>query len=346
MNQRSETVVDAAETANIEIFSRGLLRRLLLPGILAVLIYGALLFYADAEAIVRHTGEVSLGVLVLGTALACGNFVVRFFRWQFYLSRLDIRVKLGESALVFVSGFAMSITPGKVGELVKSLLLKESHSIPVARSGPIVLAERVTDLAGLLLLGAIGLFAVPNGTILAIASVVMVVFLFAVCTWRALGNVIIAAVSRVPKAAAFRGKLQTAYDALLTLAAPWPFFVGVVTSVIAWGFQCVSLNVFAWAFPAVSLSLQHGLVAYSAPLLLGTLAFLPGGLGVTEASMAGVLRHLGGPGMTPSVAAAVTILVRLASFWLAIALGFLALALWRARRRRETEQVLDNEARS
>jgi uncharacterized protein (TIRG00374 family) len=114
-------------------------------------------------------------------------------------------------------------------------------------------------------------------------------------------------------------------------------------SVVAWGFQCVSLNVFAWAFPGVTLSLQHGLVAYSAPLLLGTLAFLPGGLGVTEASMTGVLQHLGGQGMTPSVAAAVTILVRLASFWLAVALGFFALALWRARRRRETEQALQTQ---
>src|SRR5690606_22755989 len=109
--------------------------------------------------------------------------------------------------------------------------------------------------------------------------------------------------------------------------------VGVATSVVAWGLHCLSLNVFAWGYPGVSLTLQEGLLAYSAPLLAGTLAFIPGGLGVTEASMAGMLRELGGETMTPAISTAITILSRLASFWLAISLGFIALAMWRARHR-------------
>src|SRR5690606_11553868 len=135
------------------------------------------------------------------------------------------------------------ITPGKLGEVVKALLLKEAHSIPVARSGPIVLAERVTDLAGLLILGAIGLPALPNGLPLAIGAAALVGFLFACCTWRPLGNTLIDIATRVKRLAPLRAKLQSAYGALVDLNRPGAFLVGVMTSVVAWGLHCWSLNV-------------------------------------------------------------------------------------------------------
>ena len=331
-SQAAALDASAIEAGPADVFSHGLMRRLMLPMILAVLAYGALLFYADAGAIVRNARQVSAQALLLATVLASANYVVRFVRWQFYLRKLDIDVGFRASVLVFLSGFAMSVTPGKMGEVLKSLLLKESHSIPVVRSAPIILAERVTDVAGLLILGAIGLLSLPHGVLPGILALLGVGFLFALCLWRALGDTVIDRLTRVRRVAHLRGKLHAAYSSLLELTQPWPFGVGLALSVVAWSLQCVSLNVIAWAFPDVTLTLRQGLFAYSAPLLAGTLALIPGGLGLTEASMTGALRALGGPGMTRSVAVAVAILSRLSSFWLAIAIGFAALALWRAQR--------------
>ena len=56
----------------------------------------------------------------------------------------------------------------------------------------------------------------------------------------------------------------------------------------------------------------------------GALAMLPGGLGVTEAGMAGSLQVLG-HGITPSIATGATLLVRLATLWWAVIVGALAL---------------------
>jgi uncharacterized protein (TIRG00374 family) len=323
--------LEAVDGADADLFSRGLLRQFIPPVLLAVLAYGGLLLYADADAIVRHAGGVSASVVALGALLASSNFLVRFLRWQYYLGRLRLSLPLSDSALLFLSGFAMSITPGKMGEVIKSLLLKQAYSVPVARSAPIVLAERVTDLAALLILGTVGLFAVRNGAIAALASLAMVGVLFAVCAWRALGDALIGLAARVPRIRQRRAKLQDAYDSLLTLVRPLPFAIALALAVLAWGLQCASLNAITSGFPGVTLSLQHGLLAYSAPLLAGALALIPGGLGVTEASMTGAIEALGGPGVTVPVAAAITILVRLLSLWLAVALGFLALAIWRVR---------------
>jgi uncharacterized protein (TIRG00374 family) len=73
--------------------------------------------------------------------------------------------------------------------------------------------------------------------------------------------------------------------------------------------------------------------AYSASTMAGALAMLPGGLGITEAGMTGLLQALGGSTMTKEVATAATILTRLATLWFAVAIGLIALALYRAHQR-------------
>ena len=94
----------------------------------------------------------------------------------------------------------------------------------------------------------------------------------------------------------------------------------------------LALLLIANSFSSVGLGLADAMVVYCAPLLAGALAMIPGGLGLTEASLEGALIHFGGPGVTTAVAGAITILIRLVTLWFAVALGFLALLTWRLRR--------------
>src|SRR6185503_20386935 len=56
------------------------------------------------------------------------------------------------SLLVFLSGFVLTVTPGKLGEVFKSAVLAAVHQVPAARTAPIVVAERLTDVIGVVLL--------------------------------------------------------------------------------------------------------------------------------------------------------------------------------------------------
>jgi uncharacterized protein (TIRG00374 family) len=220
-----------------------------------------------------------------------------------------------------------------MGEVLKSLLLKESRDVPVAVSAPIVVAERATDLTGLLLLGGVGFWAVPGGRLPAIIGITMAMVLTAMMNSRRLGRWSINLATKLPVLKRARTKLLQAHEALVSLSGAGPTMFAVPISFLSWGLQCACLSVLAGAFPLPGMSLSVALIAYSAPLLVGTLALLPGGLGLTEASMTGTLERLAGPGMTTAIAATLTILVRLVTFWLAIALGFVALSIWRWRRR-------------
>src|SRR6266404_2292651 len=83
--------------------------------------------------------------------------VLAHFRWQYYVGRLEIKIHWFRSLLIFISGLSMAITPGKVGELLKSYLLKRSTGAPVSRTSPIIVAERLSDGIAMLGLAATGL---------------------------------------------------------------------------------------------------------------------------------------------------------------------------------------------
>src|SRR5207237_10418287 len=87
----------------------------------------------------------------------------------------------GESALIFCSGLSMTMTPGKVGEWLKSYLLRERWRVPFGASAPIVLAERLTDGVAMLLLALGGLLAYGIGREL-IGLIALGALLFVVLT--------------------------------------------------------------------------------------------------------------------------------------------------------------------
>src|SRR5690554_3844614 len=60
---------------------------------------------------------VLIGWLGTGCALALSlvNYGLRFGRWQLYLSRLGHPVEYGSSLRIYLSGFALTTTPGKAG---------------------------------------------------------------------------------------------------------------------------------------------------------------------------------------------------------------------------------------
>jgi len=128
-------------------------------------------------------------------------------------------------------------------------------------------------------------------------------------------------------------KLQEAYDALLEMTRPLPLLVGSGLAFIAWGLECCSLYAIVHGFPGVHLSWDAAVFAYSASTLAGALAMMPGGLGGTEVAMAALLRALGGPAMSKSIATATTMLVRIATLWFAVLIGLLALGVHRAMQR-------------
>src|SRR3954452_6603529 len=108
------------------------------------------------------------------------NYALRFFKWDVYLRMIGATgVAKSNSLMIFLSGMAMAMTPGKVGEVLKSYLLKQVRGTPIAQSAPVVMAERITDGVAMLVLASVGLVMFNYGTALLVGIAIFVVaFLF------------------------------------------------------------------------------------------------------------------------------------------------------------------------
>jgi uncharacterized protein (TIRG00374 family) len=309
----------------------GLWQKILIATLIGALVFAGLSFYGDVQALRENLSIYRWEMFMLAVGLATGNYLLRFLRWQYYLNRIDCPVPIGESLLVFLSGFVMSVTPGKVGEVFKSLLLKQSRDYSVVKTAPVVVAERLTDLLALVILTAVGALSFQQGVPIAIAGAAMVALVVVACAVRPLADFGFGLAERLPVIKRLVPRLREAYESLHALTRPAPLLYATALSTAAWGLEVVGLGVILLGFENVSLGWEATSFAYSASTIAGALAMMPGGLGVTEAGMTGLLQALGSETMTPAVATAATMLIRLATLWWAVLVGVVAFGLYRQR---------------
>jgi glycosyltransferase 2 family protein len=305
-------------------------RRAVIVMLLGVLLYGAFVAYTGWQRIEQSVAAFHWSAFALALALASSNYLLRFLKWEYYLARLGIRgVPKLESALVFLSGFVLTVTPGKVGEVFKSAVLAETHGIPAARTAPIVIAERLTDVIGVIVLIAIGSAAFSGGLpwALAASGLVLTGMLFVI--WRRPGELLVAWLERGPeRMRALAPKLRDAFGSLRIVASPAALLWPSLLSLIGWACEGTALWVILRGFGAVTAP-PLAIFFFSTATLAGAIVPVPGGLGVAEAMIQEQLVHIGN--VAPGDATAAMILIRFATLWWAVLIGFAALAVLRAR---------------
>ncbi len=307
-----------------------LVRRVLLGVAVGVAVYLGFSIWADARQVGAALRTFSWGALGWALVLALSNYLIRFLRWQMYLRRLSLDVPTVESFLVFIAGFSLTVTPGKVGEVLKSFLLRQTRGIPATRTAPIIVAERLTDLVGLLLLSAAGAFTLDVDRRFLVAAALVIVLGLVVVSVESLAMRFVRLGERLPVIRRMEGRLESFYRGTRDLLRPGPLFLGVALSTAAWWMECAAFFCIVRGFQGADLDLQPATFIYASMTIAGALSFLPGGLGVTEAEMLALLGRLA-TGVGRGTAAAATFLTRLCTLWFAVALGLCALLLFSRR---------------
>jgi uncharacterized protein (TIRG00374 family) len=309
-------------------------RRVAFAMLLGVLLYGVLVVVRGASAISAALATFAWSSFGWALALAASNYALRFVKWEYYLAVLEVRgVPKLDSFLTFLSGFVLTVTPGKVGEVFKSFVLQRIHDVPVERTAPIVVAERVTDLIGVIVMIAAGSSTFPGGGVWATLGALVVVGVIGLVSSERLSRLFLDLLARLPGplgrvARRLEPKVVSALRSLRVLTRAKHLVVPAALSVVAWGLEGVALGVLLRGFGAELGMLPVGFF-YATATLAGALVPVPGGLGVTEKILEEGLYRVGG--VASEVATASMILVRFATLWFAVLVGFGALGLLRAR---------------
>jgi uncharacterized protein (TIRG00374 family) len=305
-----------------------LTRRLIAAMLLAVAVYGFLVLYRGASAVATSFSGYAWWTFAAACALAFANYIIRFLKWEYYLALLDVRgIPKWESLLTFLSGFVLTVTPGKVGEVFKSIILNQTRGISIARTAPIVVAERLTDLIGVIILITVGSLKLPGGVAWASAGTVIVAGILAIVASPRLARGVLGPLHRAGRIGArVAPKLEEALAQLRVLTTPGRLLWPTLLSTIAWALEGVGLWVILKGFGSAP-SLGFTTFFYATATLAGALVPVPGGLGVVEKLLEEQMYRLG---RVPSATAtAAMLLVRFATLWFAVAIGFAALGILR-----------------
>ena len=150
------------------------LRAAIISVVLAVGAYAALALWSDAAKFAQAARSLGMSVGISILALSALNYALRSLRWRFFLARLGHELPWRSCAVNYVSGFALTTTPGKAGEAIRSMLLKRRFGIAVTDSLAAFFAERFSDVLALALLCALALAFLPYGAYVAAGVVVLV----------------------------------------------------------------------------------------------------------------------------------------------------------------------------
>lgn len=309
---------------------------------LGLLVYAALALWGDIAGIRAALADFNPLWILVAISLSFLNYVVRFFRWRRYCRLLDIELENGTSFLIHLSGLSLTVTPGKMGEAFKSWLVRRVNGTPIGKSAPIVVAERFTDLlAFLLLVAGAGLTTQPDYAWIFWGTLLLCGLLLLLLGSRRFEARVCAFCAKLPVVGGLAPKLEHIFETTRVLLSPRQILLPTLTAALGWAAECTAFWFIANAFvEGMPIPFLFAVYAFALSAVAGAIVLiLPGGLGVTEGTLSGLLaaRYTAVAGLAAEVArpmaVSATLLVRLCTLWFAVLLGLLALYLFSRRMR-------------
>jgi len=319
-------------------------KKILTSVALGALVFLAFSIYADFDNLIKAFREFNWLYFPLILLLTYGNFIIRFYKWEYYRKLLNIELKKKVSFLIFMSTFVMSVTPGKMGELLKSYLVREENGTPVSRSAPIIIAERLTDFISVVLLCIAGAFVFDYGKNIVLGVGIFFISCVILISSRTLSLKIISFLEKLKIFHKVGEKFHEAYESIYTLVKIKPLLIAVSMSIVAWFLECLGLYIILKVYTSIThidVSIMSAVFIYGFSTIIGSIAMLPGGLGLTEASLTGLMVFLKIP---KDVSVASTFIIRIATLWFSVVVGIVSVYFYQRYSHKDLEKLEVNNA--
>ncbi|MEE8388674.1 MAG: lysylphosphatidylglycerol synthase transmembrane domain-containing protein [Acidiferrobacterales bacterium] len=306
--------------------SRKQMRALVWSIALAIGGYLAVSMWSGWREVIGAASRIGLTGITIALILSLINYGLRFVRWHYYLGLLGHPVPVASNLRIYLTGFALTTTPGKAGEMIRSVFLAPL-GVSYSKSLAAFFSERLSDLIAVLAIAMIGIASYPQGRpvfYFLVASAMAVLFTIHRHSW----------LNRIKHYIddKFSGRARNAVVGLVDIALHsrqlyrWtPLFSGLLLGFIAWWAEAYAFHLMiGWMGLQIPLSVAVFIYAFS--MIIGAVSFLPGGLGGVEVAMVALLVLNRVPA---AEAVALTILIRITTLWFAVVIGLGVLLRYR-----------------
>ncbi len=275
-------------------------------------------FVSGWEETVEQIKKVSIWQIGLLLCLSLVNYLARGLRWHVYTSALDLDTGLIRDFRHYLGGFALTVTPGRLGELIRLNWIARETGASYDSTAPLALVDRAADLisVGLLLVITLSLSTagINGGVLVAVAAIIVAV----IVTRPSLFNWLITrAYKMTAMAPRLFARIRKAARRLHVFSSLHVAIPALLLGMIGWfseGFAFYLL--LEWLGTDVGVWTAASIFLFS--MMTGGATGMPGGVGGAEAAMIGLLSIQGIP-LEVSVPA--TVIIRATTLWFAIIIG-------------------------
>ena len=296
--------------------------RLILIFIAAIGIYAIFLFLSDFSIILEKISNFKINYLPLILLLVSVSWIPLIIKWHFLLKNSRINVPLTKSIAIFFSGSAFEITPGQIGILIKSQLLKTSSNISRTKTVPIVIVEKIYDLIGAILASVIGIIILGMEFYLIIIAISVLATIFFFMYHRRSSELVFNRITKLKFFSKYIDNMSEFYEVVKKSTNVKAATICILLALTYWFIISAAAYYTLIAFDVNLLDYLKVLAIYTTSTLLGAISFIPGGIGITEGSIAGLFTL---NGVDISTALILGVMIRVLTLWYSVGVGFISL---------------------
>jgi len=296
--------------------------RLILILVAVVGIYAIFLFVSDYNIISEKISNFKINYLPLILFFVSASWIPLIIKWHFLLKNSEVDVPLTKSIAVFFSGVAFEITPGQIGALIKSQILKTSYNIPRTKTVPIVIVEKVYDLIGAILASVIGIIILGMEIYLIAIAISVLAFIFFFMYYKPASELFFNRITKLKFFSKHIENISGFYEIVQKSTNVRAATICILLALAYWFMVSAAAYYTLISFDVNILDYLKVLAIYSTSTLLGAISFIPAGIGITEGSIAGLFTL---NGIDVSTALILAVMIRIFTLWYSVSVGFIAL---------------------
>ena len=289
----------------------------------AAILYSTFVLLTDLNLISNQLSNFDILYIPLILSFIFLGWLVLFSRWVILLNYFEIKLPTKTNFLIYLAGFTFAISPGKSGEFFKAILLKNKFGISRTKSISVIFLERFYDLIGTILVAICIVFFLGNEflPVLYLGLISIAVIFYLAFSKRGLFK-IISLIHRIKFFKKFLSPIENSHNYIQKSRSPKLVIISILLTILHRLVEGVGLFFIISAFGFDLIGFFEIVTTYSTSVIIGTITLIPGGMGITEGSLGGLLSLYG---LEFSIAIVIAIVIRLFTLWFAIGAGAIAL---------------------
>ena len=285
--------------------------------VVSIGIYAIFLFISDYQKISEKIINFQIEYLIPILSIVTISWIPLILMWHLLLKKNGINIPVRKNILIWLSGSAMSATPGQLGGLIKAQLIKTLYNVPRTKTAPLVLVEKFYILTGAIIAGIIGIIILEINFNLILFAIAVLFVIFFLIYYRPVFEYGLKKITKLKFFSKYSDNITDSYEILRNSTGPSIASICITLSISYWIIISFSVYLTLFAFGIETTTFLKTISIYTSSVIIGVITFIPGGIGITEGSLVGFFTL---EGIDVSIALILSVVIRLTTLWYSVSI--------------------------